>query len=1036
MNERSSLIRWKVVAAVILVFTGFYIAGERNLKIETDITASMPQKDPVIADARYVVTHYPVFDRVVIDIGVTKEHSDDGLLVSAATYVQQGLEESGMFKEVGLGNSADAIPLLLSRIVSNLPVLFSQKELETSVLPLLGTAAVRSQMEQTMDSLQGLEGFGQTGLIASDPLGLRNMVLARMASLLPVHNATIYDNFIMSKDRRHILIIAGPKKSTTDSTFAVRVNALMQRLIEGVHQKFGSLSGQISITPIGSYRAALDNETIAKRDTMRALLLSTIGIALLLLISFPRWYIGIMALIPAIAGTAMALFVMSLLRHNLSILAIGFGGAIVSINVDYGIAYLLFLDQTQATSGTYASRQSFWVGLGASLTTVGSFLALSFSGFPILAEVGQFTALGTLFSFAFVHTVFPLVFRRVSPAHKEGIMPMEKITTRLALSSGWTAFAVVGIFGLAMAFLARPSVKADVEAMNTESPQTRAAENTVRKTWGDIMSDTTYILIQGNSLYALQDRADRLDTLIRRSEASGAVRSGFSLSSLFPGKSLAQENESAWRCFWTKQRIQSLHREISAASARIGFSRNAFEPFFESLQNPASVDTVIPPQLYGILGVTQSWKNNQWMMMSAVRPGTDYNPQSFYDELSQARIGKMLDASWFTRRLSDMLFSMFVRMGILCGVGLVIVLAFYFMDFILVVLALLPVVFALVCTFATYYLLHRPLDIPSLLLVVVVFGMGSDYSIYFIGAYQRYFDEHDPAMRPIRAAVFLNAGSTILGLGVLAFAGQAMLRSAGLSMVLGLGYALLGTVTLLPPLLRVVYTSKEKKYLPVNVPGSREHKAGVTASYRYMETYVRMFARFKVMFDPMFPRLAGFIGPQDKVMDIGCGYGVPGSWLLHLYPGVFFSGIDPSLDRVRVARRAWGSRGSVMQGKVPDFPLPVGEYNTVLMLDILHYLSDAELARTLAAAFSCLKPGGSIVIRVTVPSSRKVPWERWLEQARLKIKGQRGYFRSSADIMQAVTAAGFTVTFTGASAPGREEVWFVGKAGDRGQKQL
>ena len=1027
MNERSSLIRWKVVAAVILIFTGFYIAGERNLKIETDITAGMPKKDPVIADARYVVTHYPVFDRVVIDIGVTKEHTDDGLLVSAATYVQEGLQESGMFKEVGLGNSADAMPLLLSRIVSNLPALFSQKELKTSVLPLLGSAAVRSQMEQTMSSLQGLEGFGQTGLIASDPLGLRNLVLARMASLLPVRDARIYDNFIMSNDRRHILIIAGPKESTTDSTFAVRVNDLMHRLIEGVHQKFGSLSGQITVTPIGSYRAALDNETIAKRDTMRALLLSTIGIAILLLISFPRWYIGIMALIPAIAGTAMALFVMSLLRHNLSILAIGFGGAIVSINVDYGIAYLLFLDQTQTTSGTYASRQSFWVGLGASLTTVGSFLALSFSGFPILAEVGQFTALGTLFSFAFVHTVFPLVFRRVSPARKEGIMPMEKITTRLALSSGWTAFAVVGIFGLGMAFLARPSVKADVEAMNTESAQTRAAENTVRTTWGDIMSDTTYILIQGNSMQALQDRADRLDTLIRKSEASGAVRSGFSLSSLFPGKSLARSNEAAWRRFWTQQRIRSLQRDVSAASARLGFSQDAFEPFFESLQNPASVDTAVPPQLYGILGVTKSWKNNQWMMMSAVHPGTDYHPQVFYDGLVQARIGKMLDAGWFTQRLSNMLFSMFVRMGILCGVGLVIVLVLYFMDFILVVLALLPVAFALVCTFATYYLLHRPLDIPSLLLVVVVFGMGSDYSIYFIGAYQRYFDEHDPAMRPIRAAVFLNAGSTITGLGVLAFAGQAMLRSAGLSMVLGLGYALLGTVTLLPPLLRVVYTSKEKKYLPVSVPGSREHRAAVAASYRFMETYVRMFVRFKMMFDPMFPSLAGFIGPQDNVMDIGCGYGVPGSWLLHLYPGVSLSGIDPSLDRVRVARRAWGTRGFVVQGKVPDFPFPVGEYNTVLMLDILHYLSDEDLAKTLTAVFSSLNPGGRAVIRTTIPSSRTVPWERWLEQARLTIKGQKGYFRSNERIVQAVTAAGFTVTFSGASAPGREEVWFVCK---------
>ncbi|MCL4477841.1 MAG: methyltransferase domain-containing protein [Deltaproteobacteria bacterium] len=1036
MNGQSSLIRWKAVVVVILAFTVLYIAGVHGLTIETDITASLPKNDPVIADARYVITHYPVFDRVFIDIGVTKQHTDDGLLMTAATYMQQGLRASGLFKEVGLGTSVDAMPLLLSHIVSNLPSMFSLKELETSVLPLLGSASLRSLMDRNMDILQGLEGMGQSGLIARDPLGLRNIVLARMASLLPVHGATINNNFIMSRDRRHILIIAEPKQSSTDTNFALKINALINKLIAEIDQKAGGAQQQISITPIGSYRAAIDNETIARRDTMRALLLSTIGIALLLLISFPRWYIGLMALVPALAGTSAALFVMSLLRHNLSILAIGFGGAIISINVDYGIAYLLFLDQAQTTSGTYASRQSFWVGLGASLTTVGSFLALSFSGFPILAEIGWFTAMGTLFSFAFVHTIFPLVFRRVSPARHRGIMPMEKITSRLVLSSGWTAFIVAGIFGLVMAFFARPAVKADVEAMNTESAATHIAESNVKKTWGDILSDTTYILIQGSSVKSLQDRADRLDTFIRARMASGVVRSGFSPLSIFPGEALARKNEAAWKAFWTTQRVQSLRGKIAHVSKLVGFSHNAFEPFFEKLMVRRAYDTAIPRQLYGMLGISRGWDNNTWMMISAVRPGPYYNPEIFYKNLSGAGIGKMLDAHWFTVRLSNLLFTMFVRMGILCGVGLVVVLVFYFMDFILVILALVPVAFALVSTFATYHFLHRPLDIPSLLLVVVVFGMGSDYSIYFIGAYQRYFDEHDPAMSPIRTAVFLNAGSTITGLGVLAFAGQAMLKSAGLSMVLGLGYALIGTVTLLPPILRVLYAPRKKGIMPAVAAGSPEHRARVLSSYRYMETYVRMFARFKIKFDPMFSQLADFVGPKDKVMDLGCGYGVPSAWLMHLYPSVYLFGVDPNQDRVRVARRALGDRGTAVHGEAPDFPKPPHACDAVLMLDIIHYLSDEEFAQTLASSSSCLKPGGSVVIRATVPSSKHVPWERWLEQSRLTLRGQKYYFRTSESIVQIISKAGFTLTYSGDSAKGREETWFVCMTVEHSQEPL
>ncbi len=1021
MNRPASLIRWKAVVVVVLVFAGLYLAGQHNLKIQTDIAAGMPQRDPVINEAHYIITQYPVFDRIVIDVGLTSRHPDSALLVSAATFLQQGLNGSGMFKEVGLENSEQAMPLLLSRVVSSLPFLFSSRQLETSVLPLLAAGAVSASIQRDMDDLQGLGGLGQTDLMAHDPLGFRNLVLARMASMLPVQNARIDDNFIMSQDRRHILIIADPRQSTTDSTFAFKVHALIQKLEDGLDRRLGRDRDKIRITPVGSYRAAIDNETIVRKDTMRALLLSTLGIALLLLISFPRWYIGIMALIPALAGTALALFVMSLLKHDISILAIGFGGAIVSINVDYGIAYLLFLDQPRTTTGSFASRQSFWVGLGASFTTIGSFLALSFSGFPILAEAGQFTALGTLFSFAFVHTVFPLIFRRMSPAKRDGIMPMEKLTTRLALSSGWKAFAVAALFVAAMAFLARPAVRADVQSMNSESAATRSAERDVQKTWGNVLSGATYVLIQGDTIDALQSRADRLETFIRAGEKSGTIKSGFSPASLFPGAALAQSNASAWRAFWTPQRVRALHREVARAAGRTGFARNAFAPFFQSIESPGRPDTTLPRELYSLLGISKSWKSNTWMMMSAVHPGPAYDPAVFFQELSADHIGMMLDAGWFTSRLSRLLFTMFVKMGILCGVGLVVVLIFYFMDVILVVLALLPVAFALVCTFATYRLLHMPLDIPSLLLVVVVFGMGSDYSIYFIGAYQRYFDERDPAMRPIRAAVFLNAGSTITGLGVLALSGHTMLRSAGLSMVLGLGYSLVGTVALLPPLLRLVYSEQGRRQRTT----PRTARSGVTAPYRHMETYVRMFARFKVMFDPMFPGLAQFVGPQDKVLDIGCGYGVPAVWLMQRFPGVSFYGVDPDQDRVRVARRAWGDRGSVIQGQAPGFSLPHEQFDTVLMLDMIHYLPDNELLQTLASVSSSLRPGGSIVIRATVPSPKLVPWERWLEQFRLILRGQHAFFRTGERLKALVEQAGFIVVRSGGSASGREETWLV-----------
>ena len=75
----------------------------------------------------------------------------------------------------------------------------------------------------------------------------------------------------MSEDGRHVLIIAKIKGSGTDTAVAARI----QKTIDESGRELNadkSLSGdKYTITAAGAYRAALDNETIAKHDTRLAL---------------------------------------------------------------------------------------------------------------------------------------------------------------------------------------------------------------------------------------------------------------------------------------------------------------------------------------------------------------------------------------------------------------------------------------------------------------------------------------------------------------------------------------------------------------------------------------------------------------------------------------------------------------------------------------------------------------------------------------------------------------------------------------------
>ena len=193
-------------------------------------------------------------------------------------------------------------------------------------------------------------------------------------------DAQLYRGKILSRDGGHLLVIAELKGSATDAAYSRAIPPLIDALAERLN---GRQTGgaRFTLTPAGAYRAALDNENAARRDMRTAILLTTLGIALLLVITFPRPLIGLLALLPSTAGAVFALLVCSFFFPSLSILAVSFGGAIMAFTVDLGITYLLFLDRPCEVSGRQAAREVQSGEILAALTTIGAFLLLLLSRF-------------------------------------------------------------------------------------------------------------------------------------------------------------------------------------------------------------------------------------------------------------------------------------------------------------------------------------------------------------------------------------------------------------------------------------------------------------------------------------------------------------------------------------------------------------------------------------------------------------------------------------------------------------------------------
>jgi len=1014
------MINFRLLIKIIIVCGALAAIGLMRLEIDTDVVRSLPTDEKVISDALDIFTHHPIHDQIAID--VTLSHDDLDALIDSAKFIEDRLDQSGLFAEVGMSKMSSLIPELAFHVVLNLPYLFSAEELNESVAPRLSQTEISKKVEAIVAGLSSMDGIGQSEFLAADPLGLKDLVLAKMAMLAPSGNSRIYLGRLLSEDGRHLLVTARPSMPGSDTASARKIGQLLSDISAELTARLSNKGYKVTLTPTGAYRAALDNELIIRKDVNTAVLLAAVGIILLLILAFPRPLIGLMSLVPALAGSAAAFFVYSLIHPSISIMVLGFGGAIISITVDHGIAYLLFLDCPHETRGKDASREVWAVGIMAVLTTIGAFIVLCFSGFPIFVQLGQFTALGVLFSFLFVHLIFPKIFPAV-PAGSNRALPLQKFVDTL-FNTGKAGAVIAALFAVVMLFYAKPQFNTNISAMNTVSRETLAADRLFANVWGDI-SSKSYLMISAATIDDIQKTDDSLLNEIDQDVDTGLLASAFVPSMFFPGDKRRNENFAAWQSFWDKNKVSQVQNSLIEASTAKGFSEDAFEPFFISINNPRSRSEIeIPARFQSLMGISQAQESDSFIQFITIAPGNSYDADAFLDKYSS--FGKIFESQFFAKKLGELLFATFGRMFLIIAISVTVLLFFVFLSWRLTIITLLPVVFAYVSTLGTLKLLGHPLDIPGLMLSIVILGMGIDYSIFFVRAHQRYRNLDQPSYRLVRMAVFMASASTLVGFGALISAEHSLLNSAGLTSFLGIGYSLIGAFVLLPPLLKAQFPLQDFSIFS----DSGDITSRVLARYRLTEAYPRMFARFKMKYDPMFSDLPAMVKNCQRVktiVDIGCGYGVPTAWCLEYFKDARIFGIDPDPERVRIASLATGVRGSIIQGWAPEMPSLPGPADMVLTLDMLHYLDDQTIAALFENSFQIIREKGVLIARYAIVPEGKPSWLWYLEAIRIKFAKMTPYYRTASQMSDLLIEAGFKIEINSVSAANDELVWLVAR---------
>jgi uncharacterized protein (DUF2062 family) len=191
--------------------------------------------------------------------------------------------------------------------------------------------------------------------------------------------------------------------------------------------------------------------------------------------------------------------------------------------------------------------------------------------------------------------------------------------------------------------------------------------------------------------------------------------------------------------------------------------------------------------------------------------------------------------------------------------------------------------------------------------------------------------------------------------------------------------------------------------------------------YRGAPIADRMYVAIKLRTDPLTSQLSHLRLPWRRVLDVGCGRGQFGIFLLEhgrAESVVGFDWDDRKIDTARATQHA-SARFSVADARTSELP----PADTILVLDVLHYLPLREQSELLARLASRIQPGGHLLIRdVDERGTAQSRLTRWFERVATRIGYNSAssslHFRTTDELVTELSSLGLTCSVERGHAAG------------------
>ncbi|MEO8163919.1 MAG: MMPL family transporter [Betaproteobacteria bacterium] len=730
----------------------------------TDLAAFLPSSPT--PTQRFLVDELRegVVSRLIL-IGIEGREPDSAAALSRALTDRLQRDEQFLYVANGEQDSlrADGAFLLDNRYV-----------LSPAVTPERFTASgIRQGLEQQLDLLSSPTSMLVGNLLPRDPTGEMLQLIDRLQG--EGGGPDKREGIWFSADATRALSIAQTRAPGFDIDAQERALAHIDAAFQETVAEQKAPGARLVLTGPGVF--AVQSRAGIKRDAVRFSLLGTLLVSSILLFVYRSLRVLALTLVPVASGALAGIAAVSLAFGSVHGITLGFGATLIGEAVDYAI-YLF--TNTAPGSTPKTTLQRIWPTLRLGMmTSAFGFSAMLFSGFPGLAQLGLFSMAGLITAVMVTRWVLPEL---VSAGyHVSTAAALGPSIMRLLSRAHRLRIPLVVLVIAAVALLASRGAAVWDDELSSLSPLPASLQQLDQQMREDLGAPDVgpLIVIRGASEQQVLETAERTGIVLASLQAQG-VLVGFD-SPAFYLPSLAAQSAR-------RQAIPdaaALTRNLAAAAQGLPFRAGSFAPFIADAQTAKHAAPVTAQDLAGTgLGLKLqsllAHRDSGWFAMLPLRGVNDAKRvEAALPAVPDAHI-MLLDM----KRELDALYhgyrSRALGYALLGAAAIALLLWATLRSLRRTRDVLAPLAAAVLVTAAILIATGVRLNIFHLVALLLVVGVGSNYTLFFERGSPGAFDPQRTA-----TSIFFCNLSTVAGFGVIGFASTPVLSAIGSTVAIG-----------------------------------------------------------------------------------------------------------------------------------------------------------------------------------------------------------------------------------------------------------